>query len=302
MDLDFRKLVHALAVERHGSFTAAASELRLTQSALSRSIASLEERWSVQIFTRSRKAVQATQAGQAFLQEAARLVADAAALDHNMLQRNQARTGVLAFGLGPFVANMFMTDLLKHASRAFPDLKVLGTIKDPDALIADIAVGALEFAVYTDGGSTVDHDLARELLCAVPYSLMVGPGHPLLASPVDVHTDLSPYPFLTSSFVEFPGIATGPKIRCDHVGVSIDMLTRSDTIWFTSPWLVREELINAKLFELETLIPFADNLPTLSVFSAKARVRSAAATVVIKRLRRSLEMLLGESRSKFTRV
>lgn len=57
------------AASRQRSFTAAAAELSLTQSAVSRQIRSLEEQLGTELFTRERQTVRLTPAGEAYAQE-----------------------------------------------------------------------------------------------------------------------------------------------------------------------------------------------------------------------------------------
>ncbi|RYH16045.1 MAG: LysR family transcriptional regulator, partial [Alcaligenaceae bacterium] len=57
------------AAARHESFTAAAGELNLTQSAVSRQIRSLESLLGAELFTRERQKVTLTLAGQAYAAE-----------------------------------------------------------------------------------------------------------------------------------------------------------------------------------------------------------------------------------------
>lgn len=57
------------AAARHQSFTAAAAELHLTQSAVSRQIRALEERLEAELFVRERQTVRLSAAGQAYAQE-----------------------------------------------------------------------------------------------------------------------------------------------------------------------------------------------------------------------------------------
>lgn len=57
------------AAARHQSFTAAAAELHLTQSAVSRQIRALEERIGAELFVRERQTVRLSAAGQAYAEE-----------------------------------------------------------------------------------------------------------------------------------------------------------------------------------------------------------------------------------------
>jgi DNA-binding transcriptional LysR family regulator len=57
------------ASARHQSFTAAAAEPALTQSAVSRQIRALEERLGTELFVRERQTVRLSAAGQVYAQE-----------------------------------------------------------------------------------------------------------------------------------------------------------------------------------------------------------------------------------------
>lgn len=70
------KLKHVVAVDRFGSFTAAAQAVHLTQSALTRSVAEIESEVGFSLFERHAKGVHATTEGRAFIDRAARIVAD----------------------------------------------------------------------------------------------------------------------------------------------------------------------------------------------------------------------------------
>jgi len=62
------------AAARHGSFTRAAIELNLTQSAVSRQVKDLEDRYGIRLFERVRQRVILSEAGQRLLPEARKLL------------------------------------------------------------------------------------------------------------------------------------------------------------------------------------------------------------------------------------
>ena len=62
------------AVEKHGTVTAAAESLHLTQSALSHTIAKLERLLGVQLWLREGRSLRLTQAGEYLLAMAQRLL------------------------------------------------------------------------------------------------------------------------------------------------------------------------------------------------------------------------------------
>src|SRR5580704_1083692 len=67
---------------RHGSITAAASELNLTQSAVSRQIRQLEDSLDVGLFERIHQRVQLTNTGRAYLADVARILNDLSSATH----------------------------------------------------------------------------------------------------------------------------------------------------------------------------------------------------------------------------
>lgn len=76
--MELRQIEHFLAVVRHGSFTSAAAEIHIVQSALSASIRKLEADLGAPLFERTTRRVVPTEAGRALLPVAHQLVAGAA--------------------------------------------------------------------------------------------------------------------------------------------------------------------------------------------------------------------------------
>lgn len=71
---DFRQVRAFVAVAEQGSFTLAAREIHLTQSAVSHSIRSLEEQLNCKLLDRSRRQVRLTPQGARFLRRCRRIM------------------------------------------------------------------------------------------------------------------------------------------------------------------------------------------------------------------------------------
>lgn len=71
---DFRQVRAFVAVAERGSFTLAAKEIYLTQSAVSHSIRALEEQLSCKLLDRSRRKVRLTPEGEVFLKRCRRVL------------------------------------------------------------------------------------------------------------------------------------------------------------------------------------------------------------------------------------
>lgn len=110
------------AAGRHGSFTAAARELNVTQTAVSRLVRLLEDRLGFPLFRRHASALELTVQGQALLSgltdafdSIARLAESVAAM----------RGGpVLTVGVGPTLAVTWLIPRLANFYRSHPDIEV----------------------------------------------------------------------------------------------------------------------------------------------------------------------------------
>lgn len=71
---DFRQVRAFVAVAERGSFTLAAKEIYLTQSAVSHSIRSLEDQLACKLLDRSRRQVRLTPEGVVFLRRCRRIM------------------------------------------------------------------------------------------------------------------------------------------------------------------------------------------------------------------------------------
>lgn len=86
-------------VDRHGSLTAAAAQLNLTQSALSHSIRKLEDQIGVEVWHREGRSLRPTQAGEWLLAVANRLLPQLTHAEEQLRQFAQGERGTLRIGM-----------------------------------------------------------------------------------------------------------------------------------------------------------------------------------------------------------
>lgn len=84
LNLDLWQMEILQAVTRKGSLTAAATELGITQSAVSQAVTALEKAIGLQLLDRRLRPMQLTVAGRYFMEGAESLLSDAHALEHAM--------------------------------------------------------------------------------------------------------------------------------------------------------------------------------------------------------------------------
>ena len=176
MDADLRLLRYFVAVAEELHFTRAAARLHLAQQPLSAAIRRLEADLGVELFRRTTRRVELTDAGRALL-EPARAALRAA--DDALAAARAAGHGIageLNLGLSSG-ARYGLEPLFSALAERHPALH-LHTRQDSAApLLADVRQGRLDLAVTF--GAHVPADLEHERLKDEPVVLAVAATHPL---------------------------------------------------------------------------------------------------------------------------
>jgi len=108
---------------RHGSFTRAAAELNLTQSAVSRNVRVLEETLGIPLFERVRQRVVLTAAGAVYMQDAQRILSDLRDATHRAMAFGDLST-VMNVAVLPTFASRWLVPRLPVFMRRNPDVTI----------------------------------------------------------------------------------------------------------------------------------------------------------------------------------
>lgn len=136
------------AAARHQSFTRAAAELSITQSAVCRQIGGLEALLGLELFRRSRRGVVLTEAGASYARQVARHL-DALERDTLDLMAGQGGGGTLDLAVAPTFATRWLLPRLKRFQAAHPDITVNFTTRTRPFLFDDEPFDA---AIYNGNG------------------------------------------------------------------------------------------------------------------------------------------------------
>ncbi len=133
------------AAARHASFTKAAQELALTQGAVSRQVATLEDTLGVVLFKRGQHGMQLTPAGQDYVRQvSARL--DALERDTLDLMGRQGQGDSLTLGAVPTFASRWLIPRLPTFARAFPQTQIHIETRTRPFLFSDTGLDAAIYA------------------------------------------------------------------------------------------------------------------------------------------------------------
>jgi DNA-binding transcriptional LysR family regulator len=148
-----------VSVAELGSFTAAAAQLGVARSVVTRQIAALEEHLGVKLMVRSTRRLTLTSAGNAYLEKCRVILdlvetAEAEAMEESLAPRGQLRLGVpLSFGLRHLVP------LLLEFAQTYPMIRLSTDFSDRKLHLIDEGIDlAIRIAAQLDPG-----DIARKL-------------------------------------------------------------------------------------------------------------------------------------------
>ncbi len=248
MDIDLKRLEQVLTVARTGSISEAAQELHITQPALSRSIAALEDRYSIRIFERDRAGARLTEVGKLVVEEAGQLLRQARAVDHNFKLYRSGEAGRFACGLGPLLGSLILPSLAQRFLRERPGLQLQAVTKSAEVLYQELQDDQIEI-LFCGGGQLDDRpDVVRESVGHCDITAIVRTDHPLARRRRLALEELSGYPVLSGvEMAMMQRDATRGAFVCDNYHILRDITLDSDAVWISSPQFVVEELREGRL-------------------------------------------------------
>lgn len=179
MSLDVRQMRHVIALHEHGGFARAASALGLSQSALSRSIRSVEREIGSSLFVRTASGAEPTDSGRIFIARIRQIVQLTENLDRDLVSERGLQSGHLHVGGGPYPAQSVLADALARFVADYPRIVVRVRMRDRDELLRRLRAREIELFVaeFSTFGSASDLDV--EPLEPHPTCILARRGHPL---------------------------------------------------------------------------------------------------------------------------
>lgn len=145
--MELRQLRYLDAVARHRSFTQAALDLHIAQSALSQQVARLERELGVELLRRTTRRVDVTEAGELVLERARRALAEVDGVGADLDALRGLVRGTLRLGGVPPVGPVHPAALIADFSRAHPGVAI--TVREDVAynLLDQLREGALDLVM-----------------------------------------------------------------------------------------------------------------------------------------------------------
>ena len=122
--MEFRQLKYFVMVARELHFGRAAELLDITQPALSKQIRVLERDLQVQLFVRTKRKVELTQAGKVFLKEARQLLKQSEQAIEVARRTAKGEIGKLTIGFTPTATYTILPESIKQLRSLYPQVEV----------------------------------------------------------------------------------------------------------------------------------------------------------------------------------
>lgn len=171
--MELRQLRYFLAIAEHGTFSKAAGKVYVAQSALSHQLAQLEDELGAQLFVRSRRGVELTEAGTVFHTYATSILRQVEDAASSVAGLTDSPAGKVVFGIPHSASHALALPLLKAVRQELPKVQLELTEELTGNLTRQLLAGSLHMAILFDDG-TLD-DLIAEPLVSEKMSLIYRP-------------------------------------------------------------------------------------------------------------------------------
>ena len=215
--MDLRQLRYLDAVAKARSFTAAALDLHVAQSALSQQVAKLERELGVELLRRTTRRVEVTEAGELVLARGRRALAEAEAIRADLDALHGLVRGRLRIGGVPPLSGLHPAQVIAEFGRAHPGIDI--TIREEVAatLIVELARGDLDVVLALVDVAGVPPGVTGRRLLDEELVLITAPGHPLAAKKRVPHAALADEPLVaygtgSALRVELERLVPAPRV------------------------------------------------------------------------------------------
>jgi DNA-binding transcriptional LysR family regulator len=192
--INLNHLFYFYEVARRGSFTRAARDLLVAQSALSVQIKALEASLGTPLFDRRRTGVELTEAGQRAYSAAERIFAETDQLIADLGRSGRQLAGGVSVGTVNSIGMYQLPEVLADFKKKFPDIRVRVDFRESEGVMEQLFQGRSDVAIVP--WQRPYSDLNAVPLARHKMFLVAPPEHPLTSQERVSPHDLEKYPFI----------------------------------------------------------------------------------------------------------
>jgi len=222
--VDTQNLKAFLLVAEYGSFSLAAEKLHLTQPAVSKRVALLEEQLGASLFDRIGRNIGLTEAGRALLPHARAVQSELDAAQQSVRDLSGAVAGQLRLATSHHIGLHRLPPVLSAFSKAYSGVLIDIDFMDSEQAYERIMQGRAELAIVTLA-PVREASVVTLPIWPDPLDFMVGIHHPLAQHPgLDLRA-LSEHPAILPGLNTYTGQIVARLFDSHHLGLQVSMAT-----------------------------------------------------------------------------
>lgn len=249
------ELLVFITIVDSGAIVAAAEQLQLTTSGVSRSLRRLETKLNVTLIERTTRKIKLTQEGQLFLQRARKILHDLTEAEDALLKSDSATSGLIRVDSAtPFVLQV-LVPLLPEFTALYPQIEIELNCNDQ---FIDLLEHKTDVAIRF--GELTDSSLHAKLLCRNRPYIVASPaylakhGTPQTAEDLHQHVQIgfSKVARLNQWPIKIAGqhFVSEPKIKASNGETVRQLALQGLGIACLSAFLVKQDIANHQLISL----------------------------------------------------
>ncbi len=179
--MELRHLSHFLAVADAGSLTLASDRVGVTQQALSKSLTRLETELGGKLFERTARGMAPSRLGEAIVEHARQVLADAGRLRHAASAELGLQRGRLVVGLSPIAATSRLGCRVLRFAERYPSVRIDVESGIDREFVARLHRGEIDLAISSQTAEQTDNVLLEQL-AEEKWGVAGSFGNPLLTA------------------------------------------------------------------------------------------------------------------------
>lgn len=215
--MELRHLRYFCAVAEWQGFNRAANALHISQSSISDQILDLEREIGIKLFNRSRQRVSLTPAGELFLEDARKILADAEHAIDRVRRSSRGEIGSLRIAFLVWGASSFLPRVIREFRQLHSGVHLSLMEMLPNVQAEALVRGTLDVGFTRRPQRPYDSQLCCETVYFDPLLAVLPVDHPLTARPLKLK-DLANEPFVLCEREISPALFDRIISLCEQAG------------------------------------------------------------------------------------
>lgn len=259
VNLEYYKIFYQAA--RHGSITAAAETLAISQPAVSQAVRNLEKALDCSLFVRTAKGVRLTKEGEVLFSYVERGYESILAGERKLTEMLGLKSGEIRIGASDMTLQFYLLDHLEYFHEQYPEIKVTVTNAPTPETIEHLAAGKIDFGVVSTPFFT-KYEFKEIPVREIRDIFVAGRKFEALKKKKLHYRDLEEIPFLclegetstrtyVSEFLKEEHVRLQPEFELATSGMLVQFAKRNLGIASVVEDFAKEDIAKGELFELK---------------------------------------------------